>query len=311
MKYRVALSGERPATALNRFDGVGLIRGEYVLRLAGEYSPTPKARTTIEAYVRDVAAAMYPREVRYRLSDMEAFEINALPGADVVVHEDNPIVGHRGTRRGLLQKPAMRAELQAVANAARDWDNVKLFFPNVGTPEELQEAISVARSVGFPNEFGSMIEIPAAALAIDQMIDTGITQVTIGMNDLTGNTLAAWRDSPFYRRDNPTVLALAKSVIERGRDRGIDVSIAGNFRPNEFEAVKALEPDFLVVHYLQLPELLGMDPAELPDLEVSPRLMEGRAAALKLQRAGVFEQLDGKSGAETRDAIGSLLPPLQ
>ncbi|ODS34962.1 hypothetical protein BEH94_11490 [Candidatus Altiarchaeales archaeon WOR_SM1_SCG] len=65
-------------------------------------------------------------------------------------------------------------------------------------------------------EFGVMVETPAAALIIDELIAEGIDFISFGTNDLT-----------LFRETHPAVLKLIEMVIKKCYASGIKTSICG------------------------------------------------------------------------------------
>src|SRR5262245_8009046 len=97
MRFRISLSGDRagsaPAEFWQRFEGVGMIRGEFPLRSSGDYFTVAEAGDRLAAYVEEIAALFSPRPVWYRTTDFWSTEANPLNGIDQIIQEDNPIVG--------------------------------------------------------------------------------------------------------------------------------------------------------------------------------------------------------------------------
>jgi phosphoenolpyruvate-protein phosphotransferase (PTS system enzyme I) len=118
-------------------------------------------------------------------------------------------------------------------------DNLKVMFPMVTMPAELEaarrlffEAVDQLQSEGVPAalpEIGVMVEVPVAALAIDQF-DAAF--LSIGSNDLaqyltacdrTNGALASLID-PLQ----PAVLSLIKHIVDHGRQARRAVSLCGD-----------------------------------------------------------------------------------
>ena len=77
-------------------------------------------------------------------------------------------------------------------------------IPLSQNPEELRQAKALCSSIGFePHkdvDFGMMVEIPAAAIMIDEYIKIGLDFVSLGTNDLTQYTLAVDRNNEFVAK---------------------------------------------------------------------------------------------------------------
>lgn len=122
--------------------------------------------------------------------------------------EDNPFLGERGVRSMPRVPELFREQLKAVLLAAAHTPT-RVMFPMVTEPEELvwaKSQLDLARQelgVDTQIEVGMMVEVPAAALRIDEFVPL-VDFVSIGTNDLTQYTTAS-------DRTNAAVAHLAKS----------------------------------------------------------------------------------------------------
>lgn len=212
-------------------DGIGLVRTEILFHGPGAL---PDEDAQYQAYRRIVAWAD-GRPVTIRTLDAGGDK----PIRGVTVDgESNPFLGLRGIRLSLRHPALFRVQLRALARAAAHGD-LRIMLPMVTVPAELEagrkllgEALaSLAhdnRPAGRP-KLGIMIEVPAAAIAIDQF-DADF--FSIGSNDLTQYVTAAGRDigTVAHLADplNPAVLRLIASVARYGRETGREVSLCGD-----------------------------------------------------------------------------------
>jgi pyruvate,orthophosphate dikinase len=165
------------------------------------------------------------------------------------LHEQNPMLGHRGCRLGItypeIYEMQVRAIFQAACDVRKDGVDVKpeIMIPLVGTTKELQltgdmvrrVAAEVMKEAGVQIDFlvGTMIEIPRAALIADKLGETA-EFFSFGTNDLTQMTFGYSRDDagsflpdyvdkkilpkdPFESLDQEGVGQLVKLGTERGR----------------------------------------------------------------------------------------------
>lgn len=125
------------------------------------------------------------------------------------MREMNPMLGLRGCRLGLLfpeiNVMQTRAILEAAAELAREGKKLqpKIMIPLVGHVNELREvrrqlegvAAEIARESGgaIAYKFGTMIEVPRAALTADQIAPVS-DFFSFGTNDLTQTTFGYSRD---------------------------------------------------------------------------------------------------------------------
>jgi phosphocarrier protein FPr len=195
--------------------------------------------------------------------------------------EANPFLGVRGIRAfGLGPLPEapdtglLHDQLVAVCRAARE-TAVRVMFPMVTNVAEVRHALAAldhaAGDGGRPDglEVGIMIEVPAAAMAVDLITD-GLDFVSIGTNDLTqyatatdrGNDAVADLADPL----NPGVIRLIDQVC-RTRPDGLEVAVCGDL---------ASRPQWTAL-------LLGLGVDELSC--TSPRVPEVKAAVRRTDRS--------------------------
>lgn len=211
-------------------DGVGLVRTEFLFHGGG----LPDEERQVAAYTRIVAWAQ-GRPVTIRTLDAGGDK----PIPDLTVDdESNPFLGTRGIRLSLARPGPFRIQLRALARAAAHGP-LKVMVPMVTVPAELdaarrmlEEAVAELAAAGIPARrppLGMMVEVPAAALAVDRF---AADFLSIGSNDLTQYVTAAARDTgavaDLADPGNPAVLRLIAEVAAAGAGRGIDVSLCGD-----------------------------------------------------------------------------------
>lgn len=265
VKLRLSLSGEHPTSdLLAGFDGIGLLRSEFLLRKERAYLTLPRAREALASYVSDIAAAVAPKPVWYRTADLWTDEANVLDGVDVILHEQNPLVALRGLRRGLHYPEPFTSEIELITEVARDHPNVHLLFAFVGDADEFGQGVDVLDRAGWPNRFGSMVEIPSAALDVERMVQRGASNLLVGINDLTCLVRGANRHSGSDQKLHPAVwwhidrLHVVDGLAEWG--------LAGTLTPAILTAASRSGVPYVTVHYSELPDVLGTDPRTLSDL---------------------------------------------
>ncbi len=125
------------------------------------------------------------------------------------LHEANPMLGLRGVRLSVLFPEIPRMQVRAIMEAAcelrkRGIDaRPEIMIPLVGTLAELQEVhallkpvaedVQKEKGVDVPYKFGTMIEIPRAALTAGE-IASEAEFFSFGTNDLTQTTFGFSRD---------------------------------------------------------------------------------------------------------------------
>ncbi|MDI6730571.1 MAG: phosphoenolpyruvate synthase, partial [Candidatus Altarchaeum sp.] len=224
-------------------DGVGLLRSEHLFLEIGEHpkklikeNRQEELITKIMKGIRDVAEIMHPKPVWYRTLDLKTDEFKRLTGGEDEPIEANPMIGWRGIRRSLDEVEVLKCEFEAIRRLREEerLTNIGVMLPMIQHPSELRNAKELALDVGLDPEkmdFGIMVEIPAAALIIDDFIKEGISFISFGTNDLTQFTLALDRNSAhvakLYNEQHPAVLKLIEEVIKACKKNNVKTSICG------------------------------------------------------------------------------------
>lgn len=212
-------------------DGIGLVRTEFLFQGAGR---PPNERRQFEAYERIIQWAA-GRPVTFRTLD---------GGGDKPIaglspeNETDPFLGWRGVRLSLRHPAVFRVQLRALLRAAT-LGPVRIMLPMVTSPDEVAAVRGLLEKVrrdlrthriGFGKvALGMMVEVPAAALAIE---DFDADFYSIGSNDLIQYTLAVSRGARdlegLARPDHPAVLGLIERVVAHGERSGREVSLCGD-----------------------------------------------------------------------------------
>ncbi len=242
VKVNVSIPEAADRAAATGADGVGLLRMEHMVLSMGKTPERYIEDNGREAYideivsgVRGVADEFYPRPVSVRTLDAPTDEFRQLEGGDEEHVEHNPMLGYRGIRRSLDRPLVFKAELEAFRQLFEmGYDNVEIMFPLVIDASEVDRAREVMREVGIDPEkrtWGVMIETPASALRIEDLIEAGIDFASFGTNDLTQYTLAVDRNNEevadLYDELHPAVLDLIAQTIQVCRKHDVRTSICG------------------------------------------------------------------------------------
>jgi phosphoenolpyruvate-protein kinase (PTS system EI component) len=149
-------------------------------------------------------------------------------------------MGWRSIRLAAAYPEFFQTQLRAILRAGAA-GNVKLMFPMITTLEEVRQLKAMlaqtadklrAQGVPFAEgiETGVMIEVPAAALCIDSLLDE-VDFVSIGSNDLLQYIMAADRDNPkvahLCEPFSPAIFKLLKTVIDACRVRNKPATLCG------------------------------------------------------------------------------------
>ena len=194
--------------------------------------------------------------------DPKFVEERELMRAVEALREQNPMLGLRGIRLGLMIPDLIKMQTRAILNAAirgqqaGGHPHAEIMIPLVGHVNELAEtrkildieAAKVQEAAGTTVDFmfGTMIEIPRGALTADQIAlhaeffsfgTNDLTQMTFGYSrdDAEGGFLLAYVErgilpaNPFQTLDIQGVGQLVRIAVEKGRAArpGLKIGICG------------------------------------------------------------------------------------
>lgn len=258
---KVYLNAAEPAAAkkLSQLDvdGVGLLRAEFIIANMGvhpkEYIRQNNQKTFIKRLTSDLVKFVdpfAPRPVVYRATDFKSNEYKNLKGGEKYEpKEENPMLGYRGASRYIVDRDVFDLELTAIRNVwEKGYNNLHLMIPFIRAPHELiqiKDIIAEAGLFNFPGfKLWIMVEVPAAAIMLEEFIKLGIDGVSIGTNDLTMMLLGADRDSEkvaaIYDERNPAVVQTLAHIVTTCKEHNITCSICGEAASNYPDLVSEL-----------------------------------------------------------------------
>ncbi|WP_022668754.1 pyruvate, phosphate dikinase [Desulfospira joergensenii] len=176
----------------------------------------------------------------------------------VLLKESNPMIGHRGVRLGITFPEITRMQVMAVFEASAQLIQEggsplpEIMVPVTCNEKELEFTRKIVEDCHgqtletyglktLPYLFGTMIEIPRAALIADKMAETAeffsfgtndLTQMCFGfsrddigsfMNDYIDNAILA--SDPFETLDQEAVGSLIEISVERGKKTRPDIKL--------------------------------------------------------------------------------------
>jgi phosphoenolpyruvate-protein kinase (PTS system EI component) len=253
------------------------------------------------AFYREVLAAFPGQRVVFRTMDVGADKPLPFVTRDP---EENPALGVRGLRLGLLRPDLLTNQLRALLRA-RDADDtgqgrLAIMFPLVSTSDEvrraraaLDEAAAAEQTTLDGVEVGIMVEVPSAALAAHRIAPL-VDFFSVGTNDLLQYLFAADRLvaelAGLPDAADPDVLRLLGEVIAAAHDHGAWVGVCG-------EAAADLVVAAALVG-LGADEL-SMTPTAIPEIKDTLRRLD-REALAKLSAAAV----SADSATDVRTLVG-------
>ncbi len=174
------------------------------------------------------------------------------------LHEQNPMLGLRGCRLGILFPEIVEMQVRAIARAASKLKqegknpHPQIMIPLVGTREEMAlererlekvvKEVFAAEHVDVAYKIGTMIEIPRACLVADRLAETA-EFFSFGTNDLTQMTYGYSRDdaegkflgqyladkilpvNPFESLDREGVGQLMSTGLKLGKSQRPDLEV--------------------------------------------------------------------------------------
>ncbi|MFA5315493.1 MAG: pyruvate, phosphate dikinase [Candidatus Omnitrophota bacterium] len=204
----------------------------------------------------------HQQEARQTLANSLNISMEELEKRADGLAESNPMMGHRGVRLGVtypeVSEMQFRAILESAAELLKAGKKVfpEIMIPVVCTVQELTDQLAIAKKVyaevltkfgmkKIDHMFGTMIEIPRAALVADKIAEVA-SFFSFGTNDLTQMTFGFSRDDigaflpeylkkgilpedPFQTIDQEGVGELIRTGIDRGRktNKKLKVGICG------------------------------------------------------------------------------------
>jgi pyruvate, orthophosphate dikinase len=205
------------------------------------------------------------------------------------MHEQNPMLGLRGVRLGLMIPDFVKVQTRAILNAqiavkqAGGNPIAKIMIPLVGHVNELArtrelldaeaKAVEAKAGVDVDYKFGTMIEVPRGALTADE-IAREASFFSFGTNDLTQMTFGFSRDdaeggfllkyvedkilpvNPFQTLDD-AVAGLMKIAVDKGRATrpGLEIGICGEHGgdPESIAKVERIGLDYVSCSPFRVP----------------------------------------------------------
>jgi phosphotransferase system enzyme I (PtsI) len=203
-------------------EGIGLFRTELCF-LNRETEPAVDEQTGIYAEVLDAFAGH-----KVVVRTLDAGSDKPLKFAE---HPDeaNPALGVRGIRVAGVNPALLDRQLEAIAAAGKRTGNPPwVMAPMIATAQEAEHFAAQVRSHGLSP--GVMIEVPAAALLADRILEH-VDFLSIGTNDLAQYTMAADRMSAELAALTdpwqPAVLTLVAMAARAGASVGKPVGVCG------------------------------------------------------------------------------------
>lgn len=288
------------AVVANGGSGVGLFRSEYL------YLRNPGVLPTEEEHYqeyRSVLETLAGMPVAIRTLDIGGEKLlSGDPGGGDPPAES--LMGLRALRLALREREIFSTQLRGLLRASVHGD-LQIMLPFVTGLEELRETreliaenrqqlIDEGQPVAESIPVGVMLEVPAAAMAVD-LLAKEADFFAIGSNDLIQYMLAVDRTNDavahLYEPLHPAVLRILRHIVDTAREKQIPVSMCGEM------AAEPLSALILVGFGI---DQLSMSPGAIPLIKNVVR---------HLSRARACEVLDRAFELETAHEIEALALP--
>lgn len=233
LKVNISDPGEMELLKDVHYDGVGLLRSEFVL---GDRSRPPEENEWVKAY-RDVLERAEGRPVVIRLLDIGG---DKMPEYLSLPDQENPDLGIRGARALELFADVYLRQIRAILRCSVFGD-LRILYPMVSDVGDIESYRSILRKaesqlsgekIPFKKgiQEGVMIETPSAAIMADRLLET-VDFANIGSNDLIQYTLAASRGNQLiekrYHIVHPSLVRLMEIVAKEGKKAGKEICLCG------------------------------------------------------------------------------------
>jgi phosphotransferase system enzyme I (PtsI) len=272
-------------------EGIGLYRSEFLLETAAE---PPDEETQVGIY-RSLLAAVQPRPVTIR-----TFDAAGDRGLVVARGGHRERFGLRGIRAALHHDERFETQVRALLRAA-DAGRLRILLPFVTAPAEMRlardliERVRVQLGIRTRVPVGAMIEVPAAALTVDQLARHA-DFLSVGTNDLIQYTLAVDRTDErlagHYEPESAAVLRLLRTIRLAADRSGCDLSVCGEMAADPLLVALLVGLGF---------RAFSMSPGAIPVVKRSLATLDTRLAARIARQA---------LRATSSDAVHALLEPV-
>ena len=232
-------NGERSEELLQAIDlgvtGIGLYRTEF-LHLRDK---APDEETQLAEYLAAINI-LNGLPLTIRTLDVGADKTTDPADYEQLMRSSNPAMGLRAIRLCLRDTDQFKMQLRAVLRASASGP-VKCLIPMLTSAREvlmvrslLQEARNELDEVGLAYDpdlpVGGMIEVPAAAMAIEEL-GQNLDFISVGTNDLLQYALAADRADEevahLYDLQHPGVVRLLQHIFRAAEASRIPVAVCG------------------------------------------------------------------------------------
>ncbi|MDR1488104.1 MAG: pyruvate, phosphate dikinase [Deltaproteobacteria bacterium] len=252
--------------------------------------------------------------------------LNAVKDRINALKEQNPMLGLRGCRLGILYPEITAMQVRAIFEAAikAASENIKvlpeIMIPLVGNEREfaaqkkivdqIAEEVLSKSKVDLHYLVGTMIELPRAALVADKIVQAGAEFFSFGTNDLTQTTFGLSRDDsgiflPSYLKQNIWARDPFVTIDQEGMGQLIEMGVQKG--RSAFSRLKigicgehGGDPESVVFCYKSNFDYVSCSPHRVP----IARLAAAQAAIMAKSQGGGSKKGKAKVGSSSRPSKG-------
>ena len=198
-----------------------MIRGEHIINAhTNPDESSINQVTNLASHIIQITKKVLEKPVYYRLSDNKNNNHN-----------------FRGVSRFIYHPKALDIEAQAFyfAKTKNNLSNLHLLLPYVRDQHELVAIKKLLSKYDIKRaknlKIATMIETPSSVYNTEEIIDAGIDQIVIGLNDLIALSFGMDRSDPalavLYNDKHPAIHKQIRHVIDIAKSKDVPVFIAG------------------------------------------------------------------------------------
>jgi phosphoenolpyruvate-protein kinase (PTS system EI component) len=238
---------------LDDFEGIGLVRSEYLCRLKNQYITKQECQEFIFNYVSNLCSLDENKMIWYRFTDLTTNEINTLDGCDLNIYEKYHFMGTKGVRRHLLNEDIFIQEAKILKNIGDSFSNIGVVIPYISSVKEFLRIKEILNQIGYNGKIGIMIEVPIVLFQIDEFIKQNIDCFIVGMNDLTTLLLSGVRESAYHNKVDLNIIKIISKIKRKVELNNKEFMIAGYFKKEDLDVLDKIKNLKVIINYSNLP----------------------------------------------------------
>lgn len=245
--------------------GAGLVRTEFLFMAHSAEYPDFETQKNVYSKLCDSLA---PQPVTLRTFDLGGDKSGFDSDVAFLSEEETE---SRGISKSLDNPSELSKQLRAMLESHREYGNVRLLLPMVGSPDEVKQVRGMIRNlaetlgVDVP-KLGVIVEVPSIVFMLDDL-SREVDFLSIGTNDLMyyliGADRFAWQTRDFVDLPDPALLRCIDRITRKSQSLDLKVSVCGEIAGN---------PLFTPVFKGMGVSELSMSPIRIPEVKMVSHL---------------------------------------